>query len=195
MQLSKRGEYALRTLIRLGVAHELGRDVVKVAELAQAERLPLRFVEQILLRLRSAGYVDRRKQVDASGYFIAKPAREVRFADVIRLMDGRLAPVACASETSYERCTCPDEDHCGLRMLMIDVRNSLANLLERYSIHDVVSVTLRKMRRDGLQALGLPETDAVVQSQRPGPHADPRDGFLAQYEQPEDSANSHDANP
>jgi hypothetical protein len=55
MQLTKRGEYALRTLIRLGVAHELGRELVSVSELAQAERLPLKFVEQILMQLRGAG--------------------------------------------------------------------------------------------------------------------------------------------
>ena len=192
MQLSKRGEYALRTLIRLGVAHELGREVVRTEELAKAERLPLKFVEQILHKLRAAGYVDRRRGEDG-GHLIARPAKEIRFADVIRLMDGRIAPVACASETSYERCTCPDEDHCGLRMLMIDVRNSMASLLERYSLHDVVSVTLRKMRRDGLEALGMPEAaGAGGVAERAGRHADPRDGFLAQYEQPQDSP--HDAN-
>src|SRR5688500_7871766 len=121
MNLTKRGEYALRTLIRVGVAHSLGREVVSISELAEAERLPLKFVEQILQQLRGAGYIETRRG-KSGGYLIAKPLDQIRMGDVVRLIDGRLAPIACASETSYERCTCPDEEHCGLRMLMIDVR-------------------------------------------------------------------------
>jgi len=181
MQLTKRGEYALRTLIRLGVAHELGRELVTVAELATAERLPLKFVEQILLQLRGAGYIETRRG-KFGGYFIAKPLEKIRFAEVIRLIDGKLAPIACASETCYERCSCPDEDHCGLRMLMIDVRNALVNILDRYTLHDIVAVTLRKIRRDKLpapfgvrSAVSQPATAAKKNLRR----ADPRDDFLA----------------
>jgi Rrf2 family protein len=180
MQLTKRGEYALRTLIRLGIAHELGRELVSVSELAQAERLPLKFVEQILLQLRGAGYIET-KRGKFGGYFIAKPTKKIVVADVIRLIDGKLAPIACASETCYARCSCPDEEHCGLRMLMIDVRNAIVSILERYTLHDVIEVTLRKIRRDGLPApFGVPILDNLF----PAPsktrrHADPRDGFLA----------------
>src|SRR4030095_188669 len=149
MQLTKRGEYALRTLIRLGIAHELGRELVGVSELAQAERLPLKFVEQILLQLRGAGYIETRRG-KFGGDRISKPLQEIRMGEIVRLIDGRLAPIACASETSYERCTCPDEDHCGLRMLMIDVRNAIARILDRYTLGDVVDVTLRKIKRDKL---------------------------------------------
>jgi Rrf2 family protein len=180
MQLTKRGEYALRTLIRLGIAHELGRELVSVSELAQAERLPLKFVEQILLQLRGAGYIETRRG-KFGGYFIAKPTKKIRVADVVRLIDGKLAPIACASEMCYSRCTCPDEEHCGLRMLMIDVRNAIVSILERYTLHDVIEVTLRKIRRDGLPApFGVPALEnlfpAPSKSRR---HADPRDGFLA----------------
>src|SRR4029434_11128292 len=124
MQLTKRGEYALRTLIRLGIAHELGRELVSVSELAQAERLPLKFIEQILLQLRGAGYIETRRG-KFGGYFIAKATQKNRIGAVVRLIDGKRAPIACASETCYERCSCPDEEHCGLRMLMIDVRNAI----------------------------------------------------------------------
>jgi hypothetical protein len=54
------------------------------------------------------------------------------------------------SQTAYEKCTCPDEVHCGLRMLMLDVRNAIAGILDRYTLADVVEVTLRKLRRDSL---------------------------------------------
>jgi Rrf2 family protein len=180
MQLTKRGEYALRTLIRLGVAHELGRELVSVSELAQAERLPLKFVEQILLQLRGAGYIETRRG-KFGGYFIAKPTKKIRVADVVRLIDGKLAPIACASETCYERCSCPDEEHCGLRMLMIDVRNAITGILEKYTLHDVIEVTLRKIRRDGLPApFGVPAIEPVFPAtSKSRRRADPRDGFLA----------------
>ena len=180
MNLSKRGEYALRTLIRMGVAQSLGRDLVSVTELAHAERLPLKFVEQILFQLRQAGYLETRRG-KTGGYRISKPFTDVRMGDVIRLIDGRLAPLACASETGYERCTCPDEDHCGLRMLMIDVRNAITRILDKYTLADVVEVTLRKIKRDGLPApFGIAPILSPVAIEKPaGTRADPRDGLVA----------------
>jgi hypothetical protein len=68
----------------------------------------------------------------------------------VRLIDGPLAPIGCVSQTAYEPCTCPDEAHCGLRMLMVDVRNAIADILDRYTLADVVEITLRKMRRDSV---------------------------------------------
>jgi Rrf2 family protein len=180
MHLSKRGEYALRTLIRMGIAQSLGRDLISVTELARAERLPLKFVEQILFQLRQAGYLETRRG-KTGGYRISKPFDKVRMGDVIRLIDGRLAPISCASETGYERCTCPDEEHCGLRMLMIDVRNAITRILDKYTLGDVVGVTLRKIKRDGLPApFGIAPILLPAAHEKPaGTRADPRDGLLA----------------
>lgn len=147
MRLSKRGEYALRALIDFGIAYELGRPLLKVGELAEKERLPIKFLEQILAQLKAAGYIET-KRGKGGGYLLAKPPKEIRFGHIIRLIDGPLAPIACVSQTAYERCTCPDEEHCGLRMLMMDVRNAIARILDRYVLSDVVDITLRKMRRD-----------------------------------------------
>jgi Rrf2 family protein len=149
MKLSKRGEYALRALIDFGIAYELGRPLLKIGELVEKERLPVKFLEQILTQLRGAGYIET-KRGKAGGYFLAKPPKEVSLGQVIRLIDGPLAPISCVSVTAYERCTCPDEAHCGLRMLMLDVRNAIARILDRYVLGDVVDITLRKMRRDGV---------------------------------------------
>jgi Rrf2 family protein len=149
MKLSKRGEYALRALIDFGIAHELGRPLLKIGELVEKERLPVKFLEQILTQLRGAGYIQT-KRGKAGGYFLAKPPSEIRLGQVIRLIDGPLAPISCVSVTAYERCSCPDEAHCGLRMLMLDVRNAIARILDRYVLGDVVEITLRKMRRDGV---------------------------------------------
>jgi len=179
MHLSKKAEYALRATIHLGIAHELGLATVSGSDLAEANRLPLKFVERILQELREAGIVETRRG-KLGGYALAKPPEEVGIGNLVRLMDGRLAPICCASETAYQRCTCPDEAHCGLRMLMIDVRNAIANILDRYTIAQVVEVTLRKMRRDGIEppfASHLGETGKHPSSNKR--RADPADGFLA----------------
>jgi Rrf2 family protein len=147
MKLSKRGEYAMRAIIDIGIAQELGRELVQINELAQQERLPVKFLEQILTQLKQAGFVDS-KRGKLGGYFLAKPPSKIKFGAIIRAIDGPLAPIACVSQTAYERCTCPDEAHCGLHMLMLDVRNSISDILDRYSLAQIVEITLRKMRRD-----------------------------------------------
>ena len=147
MRLSKRGEYALRSLINLGIAQELGRPLLQIRELAQQENIPRKFLEAILLDLNKAGYLAS-KRGKGGGYFLKKPMPKIIIGDVVRLIDGPLAPIRCASITAYKKCSCPDEAHCGLRLLMVDVRNAIANVLDRYSLADVVAVTLRKIRRD-----------------------------------------------
>jgi Rrf2 family protein len=147
MKISKRGEYALRALIDLGIASELGWPMLQVSELATKEKLPIKFLEQIFTQLKTAGYVKSRRG-KFGGYSLARPMNRIKFGEVIRLIDGPLAPIRCVSQTSYERCSCPDEAHCGLRILMFDVRNAISTILDRYTLADIVEITLRKYRRD-----------------------------------------------
>ncbi len=183
MKLTKRGEYALRTLIRLGVARRMGAPVVSVSRLADSERIPAKFLENILVDLKSQGYVEGIRGKNGGAQLICDPAA-VRMGELVRFLDGKLAPIGCASETAYEPCTCPDADHCGLRMIMIDVRNAIANILDRYTLDDVVTVTMRKMERDGVTFEGY--TAPAVPAKKPAltPPAKPRyaapeQGFLA----------------
>jgi Rrf2 family protein len=147
MKLSKRGEYALRALIDLGIASELGWPMLQISELASKEKLPIKFLEQIFTQLKSAGYVASRRG-KFGGYSLVRPMSQIKFGAVIRLIDGPLAPIRCVSQMSYERCSCPDEVHCGLRMLMLDVRNAISTILDRYTLADIVEITLRKYRRN-----------------------------------------------
>src|SRR5688500_7543803 len=149
MKLTKRGEYALRALIDLGIAQAAGRPVIQISELAQRERLPIKFLEQILVQLKEAGYLDS-KRGQRGGYWLKKPMEQIPIGELVRLIEGPLAPIPCASQTAYARCTCPDEEHCGLRMLMLDVRNAIADILDRYTLAQVVEVTLRKIQRNGV---------------------------------------------
>jgi Rrf2 family protein len=147
VKVSKRGEYALRALIDFGLAEALGRPLLQVSELASKEDLPVKFLEQILMQLKAAGYLESRRGKHG-GYLLARPPENICIGQVIRLIDGPLAPISCVSHTAYERCSCPDEEHCGLRMLMLDVRNAIANILDRYTLADVVEVTVRKLRKN-----------------------------------------------
>jgi len=149
MKLSKRGEYGLRALIDIGLAHEVGRDLLQLNELAENEKIPVKFLEQILIDLKQGGFLESVRG-KYGGYRLSRPAKEIIAGQVVRYLDGPLAPIGCVSQTAYERCSCPDEAHCGLRMLMLDVRNAIANILDRYTLADVVEVTLRKMRRDNV---------------------------------------------
>ena len=171
MKLSKKGEYALRSLINLGIAAEVKRDLVQVSELAESEQLPVKFLEQIMQALKDAGLVSSMRG-KFGGYRLAKPAREITIGQVVRLIDGPLAPIGCVSQSAYEKCTCPDEAHCGLRMLMLDVRNAIAGILDRYTLADVVEIMLRKLRRDDVPLPFSAEAEAAASSARlPARHA------------------------
>jgi Rrf2 family protein len=161
MKLTKRGEYALRALIDLAIAREAGRDLLPLKEVAARENIPLPFLEQIFAQLREAGIVDG-KRGKHGGFFLARPPTNIFMGEIVRLIDGPLAPIACVSQTAYKKCSCPDEDHCGLRLLMLDVRNAIADILDRYSLAQVVEVTLKKLRRD---QIALPFTAPAPQDQ------------------------------
>jgi Rrf2 family protein len=161
MKLTKRGEYALRALIDLAIAREAGRDLLPLKEVAARENIPLPFLEQIFAQLREAGIVDG-KRGKHGGFFLARPPTNIFMGEIVRLIDGPLAPIACVSQTAYRKCSCPDEDHCGLRLLMLDVRNAIADILDRYSLAQVVEVTLQKLRRD---KIALPFATPAPQDQ------------------------------
>ena len=148
MKLSKKGEYALRSLINLGLAAEVGRSLVQVSELAESEQLPVKFLEQIMNELRDGGFV-KGLRGRKGGYRLSRPATAISLGQVIRHIEGPLAPVACASHTAYERCSCPDEANCGLRMLMLDVRNAISDILDRHTLGSVVLVAQRKLESSG----------------------------------------------
>ena len=179
MNISKRAEYGLRALINLGIAHELGHRRVTADELARADNLPLKFLEQILIQLREEGYV-KTQRGKGGGYYMGMPMKEIKMGALVRLLDGPLAPIGCASKSAYTPCSGPDEVHCGLRMRMIDVRNAIAAILDRYSLHNVVEVSLRKMRRDGHEHFFLKKKDGQDQDRADFNPADPASGFLAE---------------
>jgi Rrf2 family protein len=135
MKLSKRGEYGIRALITLASKEDVG-EVVQIKEIATREKIPVKFLEQILLTLKNAGLVKSRMG-SGGGYYLGKPVDQITLGQIVRILDGPLAPIRCVSQTAYEKCACPDEETCGLRLVMLDVRNAIANILDRTSLADV----------------------------------------------------------
>jgi Rrf2 family protein len=137
MQLSKRGEYGLRALIQLAHPAPDGSIVVmQINDIATLEKMPVKFLEQILLTLKNAGLLQS-KRGTTGGYYLAKPAKEIMLGQIVRILDGPLAPIRCVSQMAYEPCGCPDAKSCGLRMVMGDVRNAIAGILDHTSLADV----------------------------------------------------------
>jgi len=142
MRLSTKGEYASRAMLELSLNYRKG--ALHIRDISASQHIPERFLEQILLLLKRAGYL-RSKKGQGGGYFLSKPPAEISVAEVIRVMDGPLAPIDCVSVTAHE--VCPMEDSCGLRWLWKDVRDSVAGILEKTTFADLAR--LSKPRRQG----------------------------------------------
>jgi Rrf2 family protein len=147
MRLSRRSEYGLRALIDL-VRHD-GGGPVALAELARRNSLPTKFLEQIMATLRHAGIV--RTTLGAhGGYAMGADPTSITIGRVIRLLDGALAPLPCVSLRFYGRCSCPDEATCPLRDVMIDVRDSMLEILDRETLADLAA----RQGRDSIDPRG-----------------------------------------
>ena len=135
MNLSKRGEYGLRAMIDLATWEKQDR-VVQIKEIAEREHIPAKFLEQILLTLKNAGLLQSKLGI-GGGYHLARPAGQITLGHIVRVLDGPLAPLRCVSQMAYEPCGCPDEQTCGLRMVMGDVRNAISGVLDHTTLADV----------------------------------------------------------
>jgi Rrf2 family cysteine metabolism transcriptional repressor len=132
MRLSRKSEYACLALIDLSEHYE--GEYVKIREVAERKQIPRGFLVQILLRLKAAGYV-RSARGSAGGYKLAKPPKRITLAEVIRLMDGALAPVESVSELFYE--TTPIERHPKLLRFFREIRDYVARALEQTTFADI----------------------------------------------------------
>lgn len=154
MRLSKRGEYGLRAMIILAGTPGLGSalPVVQIKEISEREKIPAKYLEQILLALKNAGLLHSRMGV-GGGYYLARPPGEITLGQIFRVLDGPLAPIRCVSQMAYEPCGCPDEQTCGLRLVMGDVRNAITQILDRTSLADVTR--RQESVRQQLKSAGL----------------------------------------
>ncbi len=138
MRLSKRGEYGLRAMIILAHAYNESPDaMVQIKEISEQDKIPPKYLEQILLALKNAGMLQSRMGI-GGGYYLARQPSDINMGQIIRVLDGPLAPIRCVSQMAYEPCGCPDEETCGLRMVMGDVRNAITDILDNTTLDDVI---------------------------------------------------------
>jgi len=143
MRLSTKGEYASRAMLELSLRSADGP--LHIREISTAQDIPARFLEQILLLLKRAGYL-RSKKGPSGGYYLAKPPSKISVAEVIRVMDGPLAPIDCVSVTAHE--VCPREEFCGLRGLWKETRDAVARILEKTTFADLAERTRAARKSD-----------------------------------------------
>ena len=139
--LSKKSKYALRALLAL--ARRPSEAPVLIADLAEQEGIPKKFLELILLELKNNGILQSKKG-KGGGYFLGRKPDVISLGEVIRVLDGPLAPLPCVSQTAYHMCEeCGDEATCGIRAVMKDVRDATSSILDRESLADVLRRTER----------------------------------------------------
>src|SRR5580698_701550 len=138
-QLSKRTQYSLRALYALSRGY--GRGPMLISQLSEEEHIPKKFLEQILLSLKALGLVASKKG-KGGGYMLVQPPEQISLALVIRMIDGPIAPLPCASETRFRKCDeCVDVETCGTRMIMREVRDAIAKILD----HTTLSMVCRRV--------------------------------------------------
>jgi Rrf2 family transcriptional regulator, cysteine metabolism repressor len=134
MKLSLRGEYALRALLVLGLNYD--QPVVRIQFISDQQNIPKRFLEQILNDLKSAGIVQSRRGM-AGGYRLARRPETITLAEIVRHIEGALAPVSCVSEKFYQKCSCPDESRCAIRSVMKEIRDAVVKIAEAVTIAEL----------------------------------------------------------
>jgi Rrf2 family protein len=133
--LSKKTQYAFRALEVLAKKYEQGP--VLISEIAKKKKIPLKFLENILLQLKKDGVLDSKKG-KGGGYFLVHKPSKVPVARIIRVVDGPIAMLPCVSLYFYQKCKNCDEKHCGLHDIMIDVRDAQLAILEKKTLADLV---------------------------------------------------------
>ena len=151
MKLSVRGEYALRALLVLARDYQEDDSVVRIQEISTRQNIPKRFLEQILNDLKSARIVESKRGV-AGGYRLRRTPQHITLAEIVRHIEGPLAPVSCVSEKFYEKCSCPDESRCALRSVMKEIREAVVKIAERVTNAELCE-RARKLQHEPMVAL------------------------------------------
>lgn len=133
--LSSRAKYATRAMLDLTVHFD--QRPVAIQDIAERQNIPLKYLEQILLALKLAGFVKSRKG-PGGGYFLATSPGEITLGAIVRAMDGPLAPLSCVSVSGYHECGCPEPETCALRAVFKEARDALAAVLDGATLSDLL---------------------------------------------------------
>jgi Rrf2 family protein len=137
--LTNKGKYGLKAMVHLAGAQP--NALAQAADIAEANSISKKFLDHILTELRRAGLVYSKKG-KGGGYALARPAHEIRVGAIVRALDGPLAPIPCASVTAFRPCDdCVDLEICAVRLIMIESRNAIANVLDKRTLAELRTLT------------------------------------------------------
>lgn len=133
--LTKKGKYALKAMVHL--ADIPFGEVIGITEIAEAQNIPKKFLDAILAELKLNGFLFSKKG-RGGGYCLARPAEKIAVGDIIRAIDGPLAPIHCASKTRYQPCDdCENEASCAVRKIMLQARQELSKVFDSCSLAEM----------------------------------------------------------
>ncbi len=142
--LSRKAKYGLKAMLRLATDEPAAP--MLVSQIASVESIPKKFLEQILLELKHRGLLQSKKG-KGGGYMLARPSSHISMGEVIRALDGPVAPIPCVSQTAYIKCSeCPEERTCGIRLVMKEVRDAMCGILDGRSLAQVVEAVAEAER-------------------------------------------------
>ncbi len=137
--ISNKTKYGMKAMLALGRQYRTGP--IMIGTLAREQSIPLKFLEVILLDLKSRGVLTS-KLGRKGGYELSRPPSTITIGSLIRIMEGPLAPLPCASETAYKPCEeCLDVEKCGTRIIMRRVRDAMSDVLDRTTLADLLRAT------------------------------------------------------
>lgn len=153
--LTQKMKYALKALMELAAEQAGEGQPLRIEEIARRSGTPKRFLEHILLEVRNAGFIASTRGRNG-GYVLIKDPREVPLSELMRLIDGPIAPLPCLSRRAYQRCEdCTDEETCRLRKVFAEVFWSYLVLIESLTLADLVGSADSVERPDTARALGV----------------------------------------
>jgi Rrf2 family protein len=136
--ISQKAKYALRALLVL--ARATPGEAMSISDISRTHAIPKKFLEQILLQLNRHGIVYSRRGKEG-GYLLLRAADRITFGEVLRIIDGPIAPLPCLSRIAYRRCEdCPDEAACDIRRVFSRVADATREVLDRTTIADGAKV-------------------------------------------------------
>jgi Rrf2 family protein len=137
MKITYKGDYALKTILDLTFHYE--RKAVRIEEIAQRQDIPKKFLEQILLKLKQGGFVAS-KRGPGGGYYLTRDPKDISLGEVIRFIEGPIAPIGCVSETT--KTNCEFENRCGFNPIFREIRDAISQIVDHYNFEDIKQKTV-----------------------------------------------------
>jgi Rrf2 family protein len=149
MKISFKGDYALKTILELSLQYqEDPAKLVRIGDIAKRHDIPVKYLEQILLLLKGAGYVQSKRGPEG-GFFLAKPPAKITLGEIIRLTEGPTSPITCVSSSSYSKCL--DEKSCAFRDIFLEIKNSINKIVDTVTFEDMCKKARLKKGSDVLE--------------------------------------------